>query len=543
MKKSLTYLLVVLALVALASTASAVTCTIDQHPAATLLVPYFQVALNADGSLDTSSTRTDTLITVVNASSQATLAHVVIWNRRSVPLLDFNIALTAFDEVAWSMGDVLTGHLPSTPDAGTADSGLSGSGAAGEDVCQRSAAAKVYPNFDGYLRFRPSSTPTAQDNSQATTQYSDPAFGSDFAALLADALDYDSSEDCPDPTDSGDGDITGSSVVGNGNLSGYVTIDMANYCSLSNPSASDYWADDAAGWENNLFGDYIIVSNGGIPTLGAPTVQIEAALDTVFISSDGNFEVDSLVNPPSEGEPFNEAHPEGPVERTFYARYWEDPALGNTGDPGSIVNGTIAGKTETDYMDAVFPFVVHTYGDEREPLGLNFGARYLNSGGLSSAFRVWRASGGALLDLTGPGTHCTDTEVDVLATIYDTDENTTVINGCPSPCPQTHVNFPYETQRVDAGSVVNLVQNGWIYINFLGPSITLPDQNLDQAWIDYEMSAGLAFVNASVSGVQFDPSTCNPEGITDVNPTGAPTGLSSGDIFPMYPWPVGLGHP
>ena len=78
MKKTLTYLLVVLALVAVASSAMAVTCTIDQRPAATLLVPYFQVHLNPDGSVDTSATRTDTLITVVNASSAATLTHVMI---------------------------------------------------------------------------------------------------------------------------------------------------------------------------------------------------------------------------------------------------------------------------------------------------------------------------------------------------------------------------------------------------------------------------------------------------------------------------------
>src|SRR5258706_15733405 len=91
MKKTLTYLLVVVALVALASSAYAVTCTIDQRPAATLLVPYFQVTLNADGTPDLSTTGTDTLITVVNASSRATLAHLTVWNRRSVHVLDFNI--------------------------------------------------------------------------------------------------------------------------------------------------------------------------------------------------------------------------------------------------------------------------------------------------------------------------------------------------------------------------------------------------------------------------------------------------------------------
>ena len=528
MKKTLTYLLVVVALVALAASASAVTCTIDQRPAATLLVPYFQVHLNADGSVDTSATRTDTLITVVNASSQATLAHVVIWNRRSVPVLDFNIALTAFDEVSWSMEDVLTGILPSTPGHGTATSGLSGSDFADEDVCQRNSSATVYPDFDGFLRFRPSIAATTQDNSQATTQYNTPAFPTDFAAVLADELDYDASLDCGGNT--GDGDITGSSIAGNGNLSGYVTIDMANYCNLSNPSDVNYWNDDAAGWENNLWGDYIIVSNSGIPTLGAPAVAIEAALDSAGVLADGDM-VDFTGGPFNNSTESNEE-----VTRTFYARYWEDPDSGNTSDTGTITNGG-----EQAYMAIVFPNVTHTYGDEREPLGLRYGARYLNSGGLSTAFRVWRGSQNPadeseLPDLTGSS--CTATEVDVLATIYDEDENTTVVNGCPSPCPQTHVNFPYETQRVDSGSVVNLTQNGWIYVNFLGAEGSSDeDSDFDQAWIDYEMSSGTAFVNASVPGVQLDPSTCNPVGLDPFDEM-----VDSGAI-PVYAWPVGLGHP
>lgn len=535
MKKILTFVLVVLAFMALASTVSAATCTVDQRPAATLLVPYFQVHFNADGSVDSSSSGSDTLVTVVNASSQATLAHVVVWNRRSVHLLDFNIALTGFDEVAFSMAQVLTGHLPSTPEDGTVDSGQSGSDFAGEDVCQRNPSAKVFPNFDGFLRFRPTSTPTTQDNAQATTQYSDPAFGSDFAALLADALDYDDSEDCPLPTDSGDGDITGSSVAGNGNISGYVTIDMVNYCNLSDPSDANYWNDDAAGWENNLWGDYIIVNNSGIPTLGAPTVAVEAALETVGVFSDGD------TFPQINNEPFNRSlfQDEDNV-RTFYARYWEDSDTGNYGDSGSTSNGS-GSTSENHYLAITFPFAIDdTFGDEREPLGLRYGARYLNDGGLSSAFRVWRAS----LDPTGDdddlpdltGNSCTTTEKNVFATIYDTDENTIVINGCPSPCPQTHINFPYETQRVDAGSVINLTQSGWIYINFLGnedDSNVDPDSDFDQAWIDYEMSAGAAFINASVPGVQLDTSNCNVVGLTDT---------SSFDHFPEYAWPAGLGR-
>ena len=47
MKKVLTMLVAVAALAAFAGTASAITCTIDHKPAATLLVPYFQVSVSA----------------------------------------------------------------------------------------------------------------------------------------------------------------------------------------------------------------------------------------------------------------------------------------------------------------------------------------------------------------------------------------------------------------------------------------------------------------------------------------------------------------
>ena len=533
MKKTLTYLLVVMALVAVASSAMAVTCTIDQRPAATLLVPYFQVHLNADGSVDTSGTRTDTLITVVNASSAATLAHVVIWNRRSVPLLDFNIALTGYDIVGWSMEDVLTGTIPSTPDNGSF---------AGKDVCQRNPKAQAYstdgPDSDGsFLRFRPSNDTTGQDNSQATTQYSSPAFGADFAADLADALDYDANNDCD--TDGPDGDITGSSVAGNGNLSGYVTIDMANFCSLSNPSVGAYWDQDAAGWENNLFGDYIIVTNSGIPTLGASTVQIEAALDTVVTAD--NFFGSINANPassfiPDFFAPFNtvdfEDAEDFPV-RTFYARYWEDTTGFNFADTGVINNGD-----ESVYMAAVFPAVTDTFGDQREPLGVRYGVRYLNDGTLTSNLRVWRASADDLTDLTGGVTACTAKEAAILATVFDSDEGTQQINGCPSPCPKTSLNFPYETQRTGVDQIGALAVNGWAYLNFLGAESNVSsDKDLDQAWVDYEMSSGVAFVNASVPGTQLDPSTCHPEGLTDLFQF-----IDEQIFVGFYPWPVGLGH-
>jgi hypothetical protein len=42
MKKTFLTCMAVVALLAIASSAGAITCTIDQRPAATLLIPYFQ---------------------------------------------------------------------------------------------------------------------------------------------------------------------------------------------------------------------------------------------------------------------------------------------------------------------------------------------------------------------------------------------------------------------------------------------------------------------------------------------------------------------
>src|SRR5258708_31510510 len=82
----------VAALPAFAASAAATICTIDAVPAATLLLPYFEVDLNNPNGLTT-------LFSVNNASATAALVHVVIWSDLSVPVLDFNIYLTGYDEI------------------------------------------------------------------------------------------------------------------------------------------------------------------------------------------------------------------------------------------------------------------------------------------------------------------------------------------------------------------------------------------------------------------------------------------------------------
>jgi hypothetical protein len=92
--------------------AAAVICTVDAVPAATLLLPYFEVDLaNPSG--------TQTLFSINNASATAVLVHVVIWSDLSVPVLDFDVYLTGYDVQTINLRDILVfGNLPQTASAG-----------------------------------------------------------------------------------------------------------------------------------------------------------------------------------------------------------------------------------------------------------------------------------------------------------------------------------------------------------------------------------------------------------------------------------------
>src|SRR4029077_9531384 len=82
--------------------ALAKTCTMDVVPAATLLLPYFEVDLN-------SPTARTTLMSINNASDRAVLAHVVLWTDLGVPTLAFDIYLTGLDVQTPNLPDVFSG--------------------------------------------------------------------------------------------------------------------------------------------------------------------------------------------------------------------------------------------------------------------------------------------------------------------------------------------------------------------------------------------------------------------------------------------------
>ena len=85
--KKLTVCLALVSLLALGGQAIAEICTIDDVPAATLLLPYFEVDLGNTAGVNT-------LFSINNASNTAAVAHVTLWTDESIPTLDFDVYLT-----------------------------------------------------------------------------------------------------------------------------------------------------------------------------------------------------------------------------------------------------------------------------------------------------------------------------------------------------------------------------------------------------------------------------------------------------------------
>ncbi len=210
-------LLLAIASMAPCHRASAEMCTIDPVPAATLLLPYFEVDLGPSCTIST-------LFAVGNASATPTIAHVTVWSDFSVPVLDFNIALTGYDVQTVNLRDVLLdGNLP-----------LTGSLAG-----------------------------------QQNPVISDPLLRQHFQTSLTGD---------PSPLT---GDCAGF-PFGDGIARGYVTIDDANQESTEFPGDPGYFAPNGTGIasnDNQLWGDFFFYEPAQSSAQGGQLVHIEAEDD------------------------------------------------------------------------------------------------------------------------------------------------------------------------------------------------------------------------------------------------------------------------
>ncbi len=240
--KKLAVAIALVSLLALGGQAFAVICTIDDVPAATLLLPYFEV------NLDDTTDGINTLFSINNASATAVLAHVVVWSDLSVPVLDFNIYLTGYDVQTISLRDIIaSGILPKTASAGQDPSDtISPHGAFSQDI--------NFASCNGFL-------PPPDLPANFLSGHLQPALTGKASTFIL-------------------GGLCAGQNLGDNIARGYVTVDVVNSCNLNFPGDAGYFGAGGTGLATNqnvLWGDYFYVNTGQNFAQGETLVHIEAS--------------------------------------------------------------------------------------------------------------------------------------------------------------------------------------------------------------------------------------------------------------------------
>ena len=252
MKRSLIALLV-LALVSLSGSAFAELCTVDAVPAATLLLPYFEVDLADPQGVNT-------VFSINNASAPPALAHVAVWTDWSQPVLDFDVFLTGYDVQTVNLYDVFAnGNLPVTADE------------------QSDTLDTISPHGTG----EPSDNPEWDGSFPQTAANASVDCNNIFPLFINPVLQGTRLADIQ-------AKITGAAIDGacfgadhgDGLARGYITVDSVDTCSLIFPNDDDYFTDGVnpavANNNNVLWGDYFIVNGSNDSARGDNLVHIEA---------------------------------------------------------------------------------------------------------------------------------------------------------------------------------------------------------------------------------------------------------------------------
>src|SRR5262245_6239956 len=388
------------------------TCDIGVTPAATLLVPYFEVDTAA--ALGTGST---TLWTITNTSRYPQVAHVTVWTDWSFPVLDFNIFLTGYDVQGINMFDVIVRGIvvPGAP-SGTSVTTVPGSPA---------------PGLAGATPFDNTSNPNfvvAQVNSTCNSLPG--SLPTDLVTAVKNALTIGTGYNtggvsCSGPVGSNTGTIA----------KGYVTIDVASFCSTQLPTDSAYYVGGSASilFDNVLIGDYQQLgptpAGAGVAATfdaqGNPLVHIRAVPEGGLSGFAGGIPVATNL-------PF-----------TFYDRY--TPAGNKT-------------------------------ADRRQPLPNTFAARFIQGGGAGFAtdYKIWREGVTAGLPTCGgAGTVQQNSVIAITQLIrFDEHENATGLGSsliC-SPCAPSNGSLPEASRRSSASSPLlpalgTTAHGGWMYLS------------------------------------------------------------------------------
>ena len=243
--------LLVLFLLGSAGGAGAVIGTLDDVPAATLLLPYFEVDPFDPNGITT-------LFTIRNASAAPVVAHLTFWTNLSIPVLDFDVYLTGFDEQTFNLRDVFVLGILST--TGPSDA-----------LSPRGDLSGPHDDFGGSCSSTIGQGPA----------YFNPALPVGFRAHLQAWLTGQQSAFL--------GTCAGTATD---HLVGYVTIDATNRCSLEFPTDAGYFESGGTGIASNrnvLWGDWLLADPANNFAHGDTLVHLEASADNPLTSTPGSY--------------------------------------------------------------------------------------------------------------------------------------------------------------------------------------------------------------------------------------------------------------
>ena len=421
------------------------TCDIGNAPAATLLLPYFEV------DLGTAGTGRTTVFSITNVSPYAQIAHVTLWTDWSFPVLDFNIFLTGYDVQPINLYDVIArGFIGATTGTGigapaattTSPNARTGALIAGTGGVPTSLngintalATGTNPNTGTQpfstttLNGNPNFLPTATTNCAAGRLPGQlpAALATDVRALLSTGRSTGAGVSCPS-LGGGEAQVGGNH---GGNVAiGYATIDVAATCSVALPIDAGYFSGEIL-FDNVLIGDYQDINQSttaGNYAGGNPLVHIRAV---------------------PEGGAAGAAAVATNLPFTFYDRYTNAPGVART-------------------------------IDRRQPLPSAFAARWISGStqAFDTQYKVWRE--GFTTNTLGGLAGCDDYIVNSVIPLteivsFDEHENAGVTGATGgvivSPPPPTTTATTPETRRIPISDSLfpdvagSTDAGGWTYFN------------------------------------------------------------------------------
>ncbi len=264
-------------------------CRMADQPAATLLIPLFEVDLDNPAGLST-------LISVNNASARPALARLVLWTDWGIPTLAFDIYLTGYDVQTLNVRDLLQGRLPVT-----------GSGVSNQGLLSEAADAE-FPGCSVSLSSRPLGKMDAPSIAYLRAAHTGQPVVS--AASSSPALCIGNRHQRP------------------GLATGYVTIDSVNRCSPTavgtvdnTPAHSAYFAKGGTGLasdSNVLWGDFFFLD---------PQQNHAASNSAVHVVADPDFFSPGDYTFYGRYHGFDSRDDRAPLSSLYYARYLEGGAF------------------------------------------------------------------------------------------------------------------------------------------------------------------------------------------------------------------------